>query len=319
MKRFLMTVVALVTVLCATAQSNNRPIPIGVYVSEQATIVPEFAHSLLEDKLRQIVVSNGLGTDNHSSFFITCSVNLTDKDVVSGAPLRIVQNADVSFYIADINVQRIYETVTLSVRGVGENENKAFISAFKNIKPSNPELKQLVVKATKEIVAYYESQINNFIKEADMLAKMGEFEAALSILSAVPDVCEGYDRVHDAAMVVYQKYIDNESIKLLQKAKMVWAAGRNYEAAMEAGGYLAEVSPYSSCYAEAEALAVEIKDFVISERAYDREKEEEATAWWRKMAENEQKIEEKRVDAWRDVGVAYGQNQPEQEYDMWWR
>lgn len=113
--------------------------------------------------------------------------------------------------------------------------------------------------------------------------------------------------------------IDAESLKMLQKAKTVWAAGHNYEAAEEAGMYLAEVSPYSSCYAEAEALAAEIKEFVISERAYDREQAEEEIDWLRKMEERRMDLEEKQIDAWRDVGIAYGENQQEMHYDMWWR
>lgn len=318
MKKIIMTFVAIASVVCAVAQSS-KPIPIGVYTSSDEAIVPTMAQSTLTDKMRQIVTLNGLGADNRAQFFITCAVNLTDKDVITGAPTRIVQNADLTFYIADAGTQRIYETYAMSVRGVGENENKAFISAFKNVKPTSPELKGFVERATKKIVEYYESQIDNFIKQAEALAKMGEFESALYILSAVPDVCEGYDRVNDAAIDVYQKMIDAESLMMLQKAKTVWAAGHNYEAAEEAGMYLAEVSPYSSCYAEAEALAAEIKEFVISERAYDREQAEEEIDWLRKMEERRMDLEEKQIDAWRDVGIAYGENQQEMHYDMWWR
>ena len=318
MKKFLVTIVALASVLCAMAQTNERPIPIGVYVSDSATAISPMAYSLLEDKLLQIVTANGLGADNHASFFLTCSVNLTDKEVISGAPTRIIQNADVSFYIADMQTCRVYESVTISARGVGENENKAFVSVFKNIKPSSQEMKTLIANASKEIVAYYESQINNYIKQAEALAKLGEFEQALYILSVVPDVCEGYNRINDAAVDIYQKMIDNESLVMLQKAKTIWAAGHSYEAAMEAGEYLAEVSPYSTCYDKAEALASEIKEFVIAERAYDRQQAEQEIAWSRMMAEKEHALKEKEIDAWKAVGVAYGQNQPTQSYEMWW-
>ncbi|MBQ8494095.1 MAG: hypothetical protein IJ464_07480 [Alistipes sp.] len=317
MKKIIMTFMAVATVMCAMAQTS-KPIPIGVYVSSDEAIVPAMAQATLTDKMRQVVTLNGLGADNHAQFFITCSVNLTDKEVITGAPTRIVQHADLTFYIADAGTQRVYETCAMSVRGVGENENKAFASAFKNVKPTSQEFKGFVERASKKIVDYYESQIDNFIKQAQSLAKMGEYESALYILSAVPDVCEGFDKVNDAAIEVYQKMIDGESLKNLQKAKTVWAAGHSYEAAEEAGGYLAEVSPYASCYAEAEALAEEIKEFVIEERAYDREQAEEQIDWWRTMAENEQYLEEKRVDAWREVGVAYGENQQEQHYGMWW-
>ena len=138
------------------------------------------------------------------------------------------------------------------------------------------------------------------------------------VLSVVPDVCAGYDKVNDAAMDVYQKMIDAESIKLLQKAKAVWAAGRSYDAAQEAGSYLAEVSPYSSCYDEVETLVAEIKEFVVAERQYDREQAEAEIDWLRKIAERELDVSERQIDAWRDVGVAYGENQQRQYYRVWW-
>lgn len=317
MKKLLSIFAAIATVASVAAQ-GHKAIPIGVFVSNDSDVVPEMAQSTLNDKMRQIVTVNGLGADNRASFFITCSVNLTDKDVIGSAPTRIVQYADVTFYIADAQTERIYESYTMSLRGIGENETKAFVSALKSVKPSASEMKSFVERATREIVDYYESQIDNYIKQAQSFAKMGEFEQALHLLSSVPDACEGYDRVNDAAIEVYQLMIDNESLMLLQKAKMVWAAGRSYEAAEEAGWYLAEVSPYSSCFAEAERLAAEIKAFVIKERKYDREQAEEAIDWARKMAERKLDLDAYYIDAWRDVGVAYGENQQERTYDVWW-
>lgn len=317
MKKIIMTIVALTSAVCVMAQTS-KPIPIGVYVSSDNEIVPSMAQTTLNDKMRQIVTRNGMGADNHAQFFITCTVNLTDKEVISGAPARIVQHADLSFYIADAATERIYETYSMSVRGVGENETKAFVAAFKSVKPTAPEFSKFVASGSKKIVAYYESQIDNLIKQSAALAKSGEYESALYVLSVVPDVCAGYDKVNDAAMDVYQKMIDAESIKLLQKAKAVWAAGRSYDAAQEAGSYLAEVSPYSSCYNEVEVLVNEIKEFVIAERQYDREQAEAEIDWLRKIAERELDVSERQIDAWRDVGVAYGENQQEQHYRVWW-
>lgn len=318
MKKIVMTLVALASVVCVMAQAS-KPIPIGVYVSQDESIVPAMAQASLNDKMLQIVTRNGMGADNRAQFFITCTVTLTDKDVVGGAPAHIVQYADLTFYIADAGTQRIYETYSMSVRGVGENETKAFASAFKAVKPTAPEFSKFVASGSKKIVSYYESQIDNLIKQSQAMAKLGEYDKALYLLSAIPDVCEGYDKVNDAAMDVYQKMIDGEALKLLQLARTVWAAGHDYAAAEEAGSYLAEISPYASCYKEVEALATEIKEFVISERKYDREQAEKEIEWLRKMAEKELKLQEKQVDAWRDVGVAYGENQQEQHYNIWWR
>lgn len=317
MRRFILTLVAAATLLSAVAQPAKR-VPIGVYVPSDNNIVPELAQSTLTNKLRQIVTANGMGADNHSTFFITCSVNLTDKEVIGGAPTKIVQKADVTFYIADAQNQRVYETITVSTRGVGDNENKAFVSAFKGIQPTSVDMKAFVGRANEKIIKYYESQIENFIQRSDALAKLGDYDEALFLLSQIPDVCEGYDKVNAAAINVYQKKLDEESIAALQKAKTAWAAGQNYAAAMEAADYLALVSPYASCYADAEKLIANIRNFVNAQRSYDQKQREEAVAWERKMEEQENVLRSQEIDAWRDVGVAFGENQQPVTYDVGW-
>lgn len=317
MRRFILTLVAAATLLSAVAQPAKR-VPIGVYVPSDNNIVPELAQSTLTNKLRQIVTANGMGADNHSTFFITCSVNLTDKEVIGGAPTKIVQKADVTFYIADAQNQRVYETITVSTRGVGDNENKAFVSAFKGIQPTSADMKAFVGRANEKIIKYYESQIENFIQRSDALAKLGDYDEALFLLSQIPDVCDGYDKVNAAAINVYQKKLDEESIAALQKAKTAWAAGQNYAAAMEAADYLALVSPYASCYADAEKLIANIRNYVNAQRSYDQKQREEAVAWERKMEEQENVLRSQEIDAWRDVGVAFGENQQPITYDVGW-
>lgn len=331
MKKILSTLLALACVTSLAAQTAPAPraVPIGVYVSDNPEVIPTIAQASLTNKMRQIVTSNGMGADNRASFFITCTVNVTDKEIMSGPPMCIVQNADVTFYIVDAQTDRIMETTTVQTRGVGETDNKAYISAFKAIQPKSSTMKAFVASANNKIIGYYESQIDNIIRQADALAKTGDFEAALYALSAVPDVCEGYDKVNAAAVEVYQKMIDEESIALFRKAKTVWAAGQDYASAAEAGEYLAEISPYSSCYGDAETLAAEIKEFVRSEHAYERAKEEdalarerkledEALAWERKMDTQRNKLRSQEIAAWKEVGVAYGQNQQPVTYNDKW-
>lgn len=331
MKKILSTLLALACVTGLAAQTAPAPkaVPIGVYVSDNPEVIPSIAQASLTNKMRQIVTSNGMGADNRAAFFITCSVNVTDKEIIAGAPIRIIQRADVTFYIVDAQTDRIMETVTVQTSGVGENDTKAYIAALKSIQPKSSSMKAFVANANRKIIGYYESQIDNIIRQADAVAKTGAFEAALYALSAVPDVCEGYERVNAAAVEVYQKMIDEQSIALYRKAKTVWGAGQDYASASEAGEYLAAVSPYSSCYADAETLAAEIKEFVRSEHAYERAKEEdalarerqlqdEALAWERKMDAERNKLRSQEIAAWKEVGVAYGQNQQPVTYNDKW-
>lgn len=319
MKRIFLTFLALASMAGAMAQNTKLSVPMGVYLSDDTSIVPEYAKSALENKMRQIVTANGMGANNSSTFFITCDVTVTDKEVLGGAPVKVIQRAETTFYIADAQTERLYESVTISNEGIGNSDNEAFINAFKQIDIRSSQLRNFVNSANKKIIEYYESQIDNYIAQAEAQAKLGEYESALYILSTVPDCCEGYDKVNDAAVRVYQIMIDQESLKALQHAKSAWTSAHSREAAAEAGGYLAEVSPYSSCYVEAESLAAEIKKFVVEEHAYDRKMQEEALDWERKMEAERNRLEAERTKAWRDVGVAYGNNQQPVDYTMWWR
>ena len=319
MKKLFFAIIALAVATCAYGQSSPlQTIPIGVIVSENPVVVPAQAQASLQNKLFQIVTNNGLGASDRASFYLTCRINVTDKQVLGTAPTKIVQTADLTFYVVDAQTNRIHETLTITSKGVGQNDNQALISILKNVKPQAPEIKSFMSKASKEIINYYEAKVDESVRMAQSYAKGGQFEAALYLLASIPEACPSYSKVSDAAVVIYQQMIDGESHKMLQKAKLAWATGHSYEAAIEAGEYLAEVSVYSSYYDEAEALAKEIKEFVISERAYDRKQQEEALVWERKMELERNKLEQQSIEAWKSVGVAYGENQPHSNYDINW-
>lgn len=314
--------------ICAQNYSSSK-IPIGVFVSEDAEVIPPIAHAALINKMRQIVTANGLGANNQAQFFITGLVNVTDREIIGGAPTKIIQKIDVTFYIVDAATDKIFDTETVSTRGVGENENKAYISALKAIQPTNANLKNFVIRSGGKILSYYESQIDNIITKAESLAKVGDYEAALYELSIVPEACAGFDRIATEASTIYQMMIDTEAFSALQKAKTLWAAGHNFEAANEAGEYLATISPYSTYYKDAEALTAEISQFVRSEHAYARAQAEDELAWRRKqqqdrldwqrkmsMEQNQRRAEE--IAAWRAVGEAYGKNQKPVTYNVSW-
>lgn len=351
MKRFCLLLAAALVWCGASAQDILQPTPkksvaIGVFVTDQAELVPPAAASTLSNKMMQIVTANGMGANNSSQFFITSLVHINDKQVVGGAPTRVMLDAEVVFYIVDSATNKVFETTSVAAKGVGANEIKAYTAALKSVQPRSPEMVSFVQRANEKIVAYYESQIDNIIKKSDALAKTAQYEAALFELSAVPDVCERYDRIAAQGVEVYQKMIDESSQQAYAKAKTTWAAGQSYAAASEAAGYLATVSPYASCYPAAEALATEIKQFVASEHAYERKLEEEALArerkledetlaWLRKMEEarlqvaptvaatssehpQQEPVATQMATDWQEVGEAYGENLKSEGYSMDW-
>lgn len=98
--------------------------------------IPTEAKGLLITKLNQITSNNGMGgSETNPRFIITAAVNLGTKDIIAGPPQMIAQNLDITMFVGDALTNTIFSNTTLSLKGVGTNENKAFIEAFKTINP----------------------------------------------------------------------------------------------------------------------------------------------------------------------------------------
>jgi hypothetical protein len=89
-------------------------------------------------------------------------------------------------------------------------------------------------------------------------------------------------------------------------------AGNSAEAA---AAYLAKIDPNSSCYAEAK---------VLNDKMAKRVKEIDQREWnfALKQQQDQVDIEKATIKAARDIGVAYGENQPDVIYETaiygWW-
>ncbi len=307
MKKLILLAACLAT-FCASAQQTEKRVPLKVVVPEQAELVPLIAQSALMNKMRQVVNLNGVGaTDDGGQFYMTCIFNVTDKQLVGGAPAKIVQKIDATFYVVDGFGQKIFGTTALALRGVGDNENKALIHAMKGIAPNNQAFKSLITTANGKIIAYYEEQCDHILAKANTLALAKEYEAAFFQLSLIPEACACYDKVLTAANTLFHKYIDDQANANLAKARSIWNAGQDRDAASEAGEYLAQILPDAKCYPQALELAKEIKTRVKSDIDFDR-----------KMLEWKQKNTSDLIKGWRDIGVAYGNNQKAVTYNPTW-
>ena len=76
----------------------------------------------------------------------------------------------VTFYIGDGIDGLKYASYTSTVKGVGENTNKAYASALKNIKANDPNFSTFIQKGKTKIIEYYNSRCDFILKEANTLA-----------------------------------------------------------------------------------------------------------------------------------------------------
>lgn len=229
--------------------------------------IPTEALDQLEDKMHQIITAAGI-SDNaiNRRFALTATVSVLKKDIINGSPARVSQTLEIVFYVKDVIDLKEYGHATISTVGVGQNENKAFIMAFSNLKPGNPKVQKMIEDSKELIVAYYRTNIDNIIADAYILVQQGQFDKALYQIAQVPDVCTDCTaKCRQATIDIYQKKIDSEGEKLLQSAKAAWNAEPNADGAVKASRYLAKIDLLAACQPQADALMEEMKAKVLDD------------------------------------------------------
>lgn len=289
---------------------------LSTYVPEQIEGMPVAAMSSLENKLNQIASANGMGGNSFSSrFIITANVNVVSKDITPTAPPMHAYTLDVTFYIGDGIDGVKFSSYSVNLKGVGENETKAYLSALKNLKTNDSQYQGFIDKGKARIVEYYNSRCDFILKESQSLVSGNEFDAAIYNLTSVPEVCaDCYSKCMDAVGPIYQKQIDRDCQLKLTEANAIWAANQDIDAANTAGEILSTIELLASCYKSALALNDKISKRV---KAIDNRE-------WNfrlKQQEDEINIRKASIDAAKAIGAAYGKGQPSSViYNVrgWW-
>lgn len=220
------------------------------------TSIPDEAKSALINKLNQITTNNGVGgSQANPRFIISVSLNVGTKDIVAGPPQMIAQKIDLTLYVGDAINNTVFSSFTIGIKGVGTNENKALIDAFKNLNTKNKEIQKFLEEGKKKIIEYYNTNCDFIIKEAQALVKLGEYDEAIYRLSVVPDVCHDcYFKCLDTLESIYQQKIDSDCRVKLKEARVIWTTAQNPIGAEKTGDILSTISPMAKCQTEVTAL-----------------------------------------------------------------
>ena len=133
---------------------------LNTYLADNISL-PIESRNLLMTKLNQITTNNGMGgSQSNPRFIITVNINIGYKDIIAGPPQMIAQNFDITFFVGDAIANIIFSNTTISLKGVGTNENKAFIDALKSINPKNKELVNFLEDGKAKIVNYITPTVN---------------------------------------------------------------------------------------------------------------------------------------------------------------
>lgn len=304
-KRYFLTI-ALALMSLVLFAANTTFLPITVVVGDLTEPFPAGAKALMESKLTQVLTKNGIaGIDQDGQFALTVVAVPIDKDVLPGPPAKVVEKMELNLFIVDLWNKTILSSTAVNVRGLGETDTRAYISGIRNMPVQTKDIAVFVEEGKNKIVQYYDQKAPQMIEKAKALCKQKSYGEALNILGMIPEECKYYTEALNTGVEIYQAYVDNQCNINLAAARQAWAAEQNSVGANKAGEYLAQILPDAACYGEAMQLYKEIKGKVLDDWKFEM-----------KIYQDGVDIEKERIKAMRDVGVAWGEHQPKQTYQL---
>lgn len=292
-------------------------ISIAAYVPSDLGGLNQSAQTALKNRLDRIITKNGLGGASYNQrFILTAKVQKLSTVKVPSTPPVYNYEIEVTFIIGDVIEGTIFSTHSTTIMGAGNTESSAEIAAIKKIKESDPEYQKFIDEGKKKIIEYYNAKCDIYLKEAQTLATKGEYEAAIATLFSIPDVCKDcYDKAMNAVGPIYKQQIDRQCKKDLMEANNVWSTNQDYYGAEQASAFLANIDPNSSCYSEAKMLTDKIAKRI-------KEIDQREWAFQLKQQQDDVDIQKAEIKSARDIGVAYGENQPKTittyNISSWW-
>lgn len=302
MKRLFLTLVSLICVLPLCAQNTlgkaddlARIVLTPLVVD--GTGVPAYANNMIKNKLNQIVTQHGVGGNcANPRFVITANLVTVTKDVTATMPPMVAITVAPTIYVGDGQTGELYASCQLpEVKGVGENDTKAYVAAIRRINVNSPEVVNCINTGKAKIIEYYNTQIDFLLAEADAMTKSQLYDDAMMLLATVPSVCkEAYERAMAKVADVYQTKIDVEGAAKLNQAYAQWHAHKTEDSALIVVGLLAEINPMSKSAAEGRKLVAEVESHYTA--IEQRRREIEERNWAFKMQQYQDAREDKKAE-----------------------
>ena len=306
--RLLLVISLLLTMFQQRAAGQDKDanrLAIGAFVPDDLGL-PASAKNQLEMKMKAALAKEGISSnDLGSRFVMTANVLEADKKVTATAPAMIAYTLNVDVYIADIAERKSYGSTSLTLKGAGETETKAYLSALKQLNADDDRLKSLISSSKSKIVNYYNTECDNIQNQARLLSDAGKYEEAVYLLMSVPSanaVC--YNKSLQQLKTVYTKYTDQQCKINLNKASQAWNSSRTYEGAQLAAGYLSNIDPLAKCYKEASDFSAQM----------GKEVQQQLNREWdfkMKVLASAVDLEKQYLQAYKDISESYFKSMPE--------
>lgn len=305
MKKYYISVIICFLTVVGLAQSKNDigKITLSIVMPTEIENVSKSNLGKLQNKIIQIITSNGISSEGLSnSFIVYPKFEINESNVVEGGLQKItVVNTTLILITKQIENNLVFSSTSSSLKGSGSNMETAIANAISKININNTEYKAFLESSKAKILNYYESNCKNILAKSDMYSKNLEYEKALSLLMGVPsEITSCSELVQAKSIEIYKLYNAKQCNILIMNSKSKLAEN-DIPAVLD---LLKDIDPSSSCYNEANKIANS-----VLEKAAEQEKKE----WEQQMQiySDAVKLEQSRIDAIKDIAVAYCKSQPQ--------
>ncbi len=190
MKKILYTVILLSTI-CSTAFAQDAMLEkdrLAVAVVKPIGITNENASTILVNNITQALTLNGLSAID-SRFVVIPNIALVSVNVTSTAPPKYVVELDVALFLGDLYTSTIMGQTSFSVKGVGNNESQAYITAVRNIQARNSKMKTMIITGKEKIMSYFDAQGEQILGRISAHIERKDYESAIIEAYAIPSAC----------------------------------------------------------------------------------------------------------------------------------
>ena len=272
-----------------------------------------------------IASKNGVaGKSIDQRFIITANLVEVSRDITATVPPMVALTLTPAIYIGDAISGELFSSYELPpVKGVGDNETKAYMNAVKNININNPAIADCVTDGKNKIISYYNSQIDLIIADANALAKSGNYDEAMYILAAVPNVCkDAYIKAVGKIEEIYLQKINEEGEWLYNEALAQWSSSKTDESAQKVVELLSSINPLSIAASKGRTLSQNINAFQMQKYKDEREyiKRQQEIEHEENMAKIKTKadIEKAAIKAAQQVATAMASRPIVYRYHLWY-
>lgn len=307
MKKIIFTLGAL-ALLATGLRAQNCEVPVAIVVDAPDDL-PAASARQIESALTRALTVEGIAADTYdATFALVARIDILDKAMAATAPAMISQRLGLTLTLGNQADRKKIATQYIELTGAGTNATKAYNNALRSLTPKNQQIAAFARTGKQKAFEYYDQNATHILAEAERLVAQQQYGEALALTCGIPTCSRYGDKAAALGRQIYAKQLNRLNEALLNRARALWAAGQDADAAYEAALLLAAIDPDAACYAEAGTLMKEIRTQMRSDKDFET----------REKYRTEMNLRQKGIEAWQAVGTAYGRGQQPTTTNLMW-